>query len=726
MIQFSKLMQAQFDKMCRTGMLFRVNISGDSLWSKYLNSFLPDNDPVFKDPQSSTHNCKLCNNFIRRYGNIVAVGTDGKLMSLFDFDIEGEFSSVVTSLSKYITSAAIEKVFFESYSELNSLNYEKCNIKNPTFRFGINKNVKEYTPAEVVQYGVVKSGVTYTFNHMFLNVPTAFIHKDRDITLPSLISGYTDKCSVFKRAMETLSKDNLIVIRDLINQDSMWDGKPHLPALETLISIKDEYDSLKVDGKLTDNWYWSKTYAMHERVAKFGNTLIGESCYEVAEGKDLNLVCQSWNKRIDPVNYMKAKPAFTEKQKQAAVQYVAENGFEPSFIRRVAKLDDIKVSEILHINVGKASIKPVSVFDDLAPTKVESKKMNFDGIEEVPIDKFMSSILPSCSSIELFLENRLVGNMVTMTTAEDLNSKPMFKWPNPFSWSYNGNLAGKSRLTEMVVDKGGRVDGAFRFTHSWNRLERNESLMDLHVFMPCQSTMKHTDGCHNNYPSGHRVGWNNRTDYSSKGRQDVDYTQKAPDGYIPVENITFPDITLMPDGVYVCKIHNWSFRNSGGRGEAEIAFGGNLYQYEYPVTKHKEWVTIAEVTLAGGVFSINHKIAPISESSADIYGLPSQNFHKVNLVCMSPNHWEEPVVGNKHYFFMLENCVAPSDIRSFHNENLLTDLVQHRHVLEALGAKMTVLSLPGQLSGVGFNETIRDSVVVKLTGSFNRVIKIKF
>lgn len=719
-------MQEQFDKMCQTGMLFRANVAGDTLWDIYLKSFSPEDNPKFRDPQSSTHNCKLCNNFIRRYGSIVSIDSDGNLMTLFDFEVDGEYGNVAVQLSKFIRSAQIHNVFFESYAELNALNYEKCNIKNPVFKLGLAKNAKVYTEAEALQYGVVEAGKTYVFNHMNLEIPTAFIHKDAKVTLPTLLSGYRDKINVFKRSMEELTVESMVIARDLIKQGSFLDGEAHLPALESLLELRTEKENLVKEGNFSETWYWAKTYAMHDRIAKFGNTLIGESCYEIAEGKDLNLVCQTWNKRVDPVNYMKAKPAFTEKQKQAAMQYVQENGFEGSFARRVAKLDDIKVSEILHVNVGKSTIKPVSVFDGLTATKTTTKKMNFDGVEEVSIDKFMSDILPSCNSVELYLENRLIGNMVTMTTAQDLNSKPMFKWPNPFSWSYNGNLAGKSRLTEMVVEHGGRIDGVFRFTHSWNEIEPNQSLMDLHVFMPGCITKAHGSSSCDQYGSGRRVGWNNRKDHQSGGVQDVDHVREAQPGFIPVENITFPTISNMPEGTYTCKIHNWNFRKSGGKGKAEIAFGGCLYQYEYPATTHKQWITIAEVTLRNGMFTIEHAIPPVSESSAEIYGLNSQEFHKVNLICHSPNHWEGTGVGNKHFFFMLEGCKAQGDIRSFHNENLVPELVQHRNVLEALGAMVVVPSEDGQLSGVGFNATVRDEVVVKLTGSFNRVLKIKF
>ena len=115
-----------------------------------------------------------------------------------------------------------------------------------------------------------------------------------------------------------------------------------------------------------------------------------------------------------------------------------------------------------------------------------------------------------------------------------------------------------------------------------------------------------------------------------------------------------------------------------------------------------------------------------SSSNKEIYGLKSNQFHKVNLVCLSPNHWDENNVGNKHYMFMLDGCKSPVDIRGFHNENLIPELVEHRKVLEILGTTNMVNSTDKQLSGLGFNATVKDELIVRLQGTHKRLIKIKF
>jgi hypothetical protein len=92
----------------------------------------------------------------------------------------------------------------------------------------------------------------------------------------------------------------------------------------------------------------------------------------------------------------------------------------------------------------------------------------------------------------------------------------------------------------------------------------------------------------------------------------------------------------------------------------------------------------------------------------------------------SPNHWDDKAVGNKHYFFMLEGCQNDDKARGFFNEFLSSDLDKHRKVLEMVGAKMKTDESEHQLSGLGFSSTMRNSVLVKVSGAVTRTLKVVF
>ena len=698
MENFNKLIQAQFNKMCKTGKLFRSKVTGQEVWDKYLGSF--EDDPIFRDPESSSHNCNLCKNFIRRYGNIIAIDENYKIMTIWDVNPDDVYKPSAKAISKLLKSKPVLDVFFETFDELNSLPYESCNKTQPLYKLGMSHNVKRYTKEEAEKFGVVKPNEIRTFHHMYLSIPTEFVNKSGS-SVESLQGTYRAAKDVFTRGMEEISFDTLTLVKDLIIQKSLLDGQTHLFKVEKMIELKKEFDLISPENR--NNWCWINSY--NNQFAKFRNELIGTLCSDLSQGMDLNTACQTWNKRVDPANYMKASAPITKRQIEEAQKFVEENDYVESFNRRFATIEDIKASEILHMNSGKGELKEVSIFDSIKSTSTRHKKAEFDKVEEVSIDTFMKDILPTCTSVEAYLENRLEGNMVSLTTSKVKESKPIFKWTNNYSWTFNGNLAGKSMIKENVKSAGGKIDGLLRCSLQWND-EDTKGIVDFDLH--CQES----DGSHINY--------SDKRSNVTNGWLDVDMIRPSKIG---IENITWQK--KLPDMKYKFFVKNFCGSSNTGF-KVEIEFDGNVFNYHYqnPVAG-KQNIEVATVTVKKGVISIVHHL-PESSNSREIYGLPTNEFHKINLICLSPNHWDENNVGNKHYFFMLNECKCPTSIRSFHAENLIPELAQHRKVLEVLGNSTMISPADKQLSGLGFNATVHDELIVRLQGSFKRVIKIKF
>ena len=707
MKEFNKQIQKKFDEMCQTGKLFRSSMSPSLVWKLYLKSF--PSDPVFRDPESTVHNCNHCHNFIRRYGNIVAIDANFNVISMFDVEADEEYIESAKTMASALKNAPISEVFYETHNELQSLPYEKCSLHNPTYRLGIDKNEKRYTKEEADKFGVVTDGQIMTFNHFYLDLPKAFVDST-GLSVEAIMGRYRDAKNVFQRGMEEIALDTLMLVKDFINQDSILDGRTHLHKIDAMIPLKQEYDSL--EASLRDNWCWVRSHNFN--FAKFRNELIGTLCVELSEGEDINKACQTWNKRVDPANYMKATAPITKNQIEEAKKFVELNGYEESFDRRLATIEDIKVSEIKHINAGKEGIKNVSVFDGLKSTSTRHKRSQFDGIEEIGIEKFMKDILPGCYSVEVFLSNSHENNFVSLTTAKKETSKPIFKWNNNYSWTYNGNLAGKSMIKQAVKDAGGKVDGVLNFRLAWNDDTEANDNSDLDAWA------EEASGQSIGYSTSYKKGRGRRSPNS--GELDVDNT--SPSGRLAVENITWADKTQMKDGAYRLWVNQYNNRNSKGfKAEIEVEGETHLFEYNQPVNGN---ISVAEVILSQGVFTVKPALQEVGVATKEIYGLETNTFHKVNLLCLSPNHWEPSEVGNKHYFFMLEGSKSPYPVRSFHNENLMPDLLGHRKVIEVLGANSTVPSVDKQLSGLGFNATVREELIVKLGGTHNRMIKIKF
>lgn len=699
MERFIKKIQEQFEKMSKRGKLFRVKLSGSEIWQIYIRGFSDQEDPIFRDPESSTNNCNTCNGFVRRYGNIVSINENHEIETMFDIEIADEFKNVVKILTEKIKSSTIEEVFFETFAELNTLPYESCSKKNNVFKLGTDKNFKKYTKEECEKFGVVNCNDVYTFNHMHLFLDKAYVDMSGK-SVEAIMGEYRDAKNVFQRAMETISLDTLNLVKDLINQGSLLDGKTHLYKVEQIIPLKTEYDNLPANQR--NNWCWVKSFKLP--FAKFRNELIGVLCSELSEGEELNKACQSWNKRVDPANYMKVTAPVTETMKKNAIKDFLALGYQESDLeRRFATIDDIKASEILHMNVGKDVVKTVSVFDSVKSTSTRHKRSEFDGIESVSIEKFMKDILPGCTSVEAFLQNNHEGNMVSLHTSVDKDSKPLFKWDNPYSWTYNGNLAGKSMIKENVKAVGGKVTGILRASLQWND-EDTKGIIDFDLH--CKTPFR-------------KIYYAEKKDFQSGGWLDVDMIN--PSG-IGIENVTWQN--TLKDGTYKFFVHNYSGHKNHKGFKAEIEFDGNTFNYHYTQI-FTGTVNVATVTVKKGIMTIEHHL-PESSTSKEIYGLDTNQFHKVNLLCLSPNHWDGNSVGNKHYFFMLEKAKCPVSIRSFHAENLLPELAKNRAFFEVLGNTNMIAPTDKQLSGLGFNATINDELIVKLQGTFKRTIKILF
>jgi len=666
--------------------LFVVGVDKEVLWETYLDSFPEGTNPIYRERRE--FDCGCCSQFIKSFGNVVTI-KDNKVITIWDFETgDSTYQPVANALSKFIKLHPVTDVFVT-----------RNNI------FGTDKNYEDSDK------GVI------TWEHFYVKIPASYIVNNKADSIESIQGNLRDNRSVFKRSMEELTLNAANIILELITQDSLYRGAEHKAAITSFITYKKEYDKLSDQEK--ENWCWTKSF--NNPIVRIRNTALGTLLIDLSADMDVDVAVKKFESVMAPTNYKRPTAIITKRMIEEAEAKLEELGLTNSIHRRFAELEDITVNNVLFVNRDAKKKLKGSVFDEMKNEVTLSPK-KFDKVEEVHIVDFMKNILPTSTNIELMLENRHNGNLISLISPAEKDTPSMFKWSNNFSWAYNGNITDSMR--ERVVSAGGRVDGVFRFTHSWNELERNESLMDLHVFLPAHGA--HKEGYHNEYRNAERVGWNNRNHNRTKGIQDVDYTSQAPVGYIPIENITFPDLKLMPEGKYVCKIHNWAFRNSGGRGKAEIEFEGNIYQYEYPATRNKEWVTVAEVTLKDGRFSIEHKL-PESCSTRTIWGLKTNQFAKVNVAMFSPNYWDgQESNGNKHYFFFMDNCKNEGTPRGFFNEFLNENLTKHRKVFEVLGSKMKVDESDKQLSGLGFSSTQRNSIVAKVDGAISRMIKIIF
>ncbi len=667
-------MQERFKEMSK-GTLFFVNVDKDKIWNSYLDAFEAE------DKQGN--NCRCCQSFLRQYGGVVGI-KDNQIITLWDFEVEGEYAESIKALRKYIVSLPIAGIFL-----------------NPFAKCGTDRN-----PDKVRNL---------IWNHFYIELPNFAVKRDVG---PAQATALDNK-NVLQRSLNEITDDAVDTVLELIASNSIYRGQEFKGMVTEFKKIRDKYK--KVKGNVPkDNFCWLESTKTSGAVTRIRNSSIGTLLNDLSEGMDLDNAVRRFEAVVAPSSYKRPTALVTPRMIETAQKRLEELGLTGSLYRRLLSNKDLTVNNALFVH---RSNEEGDIFAQLKK-EVSVNPKSFSKVEEISIQDFIEKVIPTAKSIKVLVENKHLGNFVSLVGPKNDEDETLLKWGNNYSWSYTGEMADSMR--ERVVELGGRVDGVLRFTHSWNHPEvgRNGSLMDLHVFLPGSST--HKDGIHDNYPNGQRVGWNHRKDTISGGSQDVDYTSVAPEGYIPVENITFPSMSKLKDGKYTFKIHNWSLRaptQSGFR--AEIEFGGQIHQYDHPKPlKNKEWVTLAEVTLDKGSFSIDHKLETKS-SPRKKWNISTFQFHTVKALTLSPNYWNGEI-GNKHFMFFLDKCECDEKVRGFYNEMLKEDLAADRKVFEILGAKVFVEKTENELSGLGFSETVRNDLIVEVQGNFKRTLKIKF
>jgi hypothetical protein len=649
--------------------LYRVNLDRDQLWKTYLESFPVGTNPIFR--KCTTHDCSCCRSFVKSIGDLVTI-RDGALVSIWDCDA-GEYQPVVDALAAHVKAYPIDNIFLSAESSI-----------------GTDKNFEQDEAGANVR----------TWEHFHVKLPSALVAAGADIGT-KLAASRADH-DVLLRSLNSISDDAIATVQDLIAQNSLYRGAEKKAIVDAFAGLKREFNALTTDAQ-RELFVWSHIRGPAAFVSRIRNDVIGTLLIDLTEGKDLEAAVKSFEDKVSGTNYKRPSALITPRMRDAAKAKLAEMGLLPALERRYAVLEDISVNDVLFADRNAKKRMGGDVFDDLPVRGADAK--SFDKVDEISIGDFVSNVLPSAKSLEVLFENRHTGNLVSLTAPCDLTAPSLFKWPNPFAWSYNGELA--DSIKERVKQAGGTVDGDICCRLAW----WNEDDLDLHMNEP-----------------GYEITFQNRRRLSPNGGV-LDVDANGGDGIRPdpCENIVYADTRKMRHGIYKLWVHQWAQRKKTDVGfDAEIDVLGTVYRFSYAKELRQDAkVTIAELHVsADGV-----KVVPKLDTTAavkEVWGIKTQGFYPVSALMLSPNCWGDREIGNKHFFFMLDGCKSDSQTRGFYNEFLKSELEPHRKTMEIVGSKMRVEQADNQLSGIGFSSTQRNYVLCKVGGSFTRTLKITF
>ena len=646
----------------------------------YLNSYPDGTNPIYRE--RTQHDCSCCRGFIKNIGNVVAI-KGGEVSTIWDVNLGDSFYQVVAdAMADYVRNKAVSGVYLSPFRKIG----------------------------QEEDHELLADGTVITYNHFCVQLPNICVNTGRD-TIGTAQGQFRDTRNVFKRSLDEITEESVMTVLELTAQKSLYKGEEWVPALTEFLKYKREYAALDTD-RAKELYTWEKSITAGPVIGRIRNHSIGTLLVNISEDMDLDTAVKKYEQIVAPANYKRPNAIFTKKMLDDAKKTIEELGYMDSLQRRYATVDDITINNILFSN--RDSAKRITGAEDVFAAmerETTSNAKKFSKVEEIPIEKFVADVLPTVRELEVYLENKHASNMVSLIAPEVKDSKTMFKWNNGFSWAYTGNMT-DSMVKERVKAAGGNVDGVLRFSIQWNEDGKDNYDLDAHCIEPTGAEI---------YYASYRKPRMSRLD----GQLDVDII--SPDGAIAVENITWANKNKMMAGTYKFFVHQFSGNNRNGF-RAEIEFDGQIYEFDYSRSMRSgEKVYVAEVTLHNdGTFTIK-ELLPSTVSSKEVWNLKTNQFVPASVVMYSPNYWDEQQgIGHKHYFFMLKDCINPELPNGFYNEFLKQDLVQHKRVFEALGAKMHVKEVADQLSGLGFSSTQRNELIVKVKGQTERILKIKF
>lgn len=678
---FKKRFQENFKNLEKeVDTLFEVNVDKDELWNLYLDSFPAGTNEIYRERRE--YDCSCCRQFIKAFGNVVVI-KDNQVHTIWEFDARCKmFQPVVEALDRFIKSYAVSDVYVSKLKKIGTdYNFE-----------------------------AVEGGKTNRYDHFYIELPNRFV------TIGNKSEGeikgrFRDVRNVFKRSLDEISEESILTILELISSNTLYKGEEWKAVLQQFLKYKKEYDKTPVEQK--GNYAWEKSIKAGSVIGKIRNHSIGTLLVNVSEGMDLDTAVKKYEQIVAPANYKRSKAIYTKKMLEDAKKAITELGYLDSLNRRFATPDDISANNLLFLNRDTAKrVSGGDIFSQMEKDVTINPKQ-FSRVEEIGIEKFVKDVLPTASEVEVYLENKHTQSMVSLIAPENRDSKSMFKWENGFSWAYTGNMA-DSDIRENVKSAGGAVTGVLRFSIQWNEDGKDNSDLDAHCIEPSGFEIFFSSA---KKPRMSPIG----------GQLDIDVINPNHDmpGRPSVENITWPDKSRMTPGVYKFFVNQYTNRGSKGF-KAEVEFDGQIHSFEYnrPVAGN---VYVAEVTLhEDGTFTIKEKL-PSNVSSREVWGMQTNQFVPVSVICYSPNYWDEQNgIGHRHYMFMLKGCVNPEMPNGMFNEYLKEELMQHKRVFEALGSKCHVEDCEDQLSGLGFSSTKRAELIVKVKGQTERVMKVKF
>lgn len=264
--EFKSAIQTQFKKMSNGYYpLFTVNTNKDELWTYYMDTYPAGTNKLFRKRRE--FECSCCRQFIKNIANVVVL-KNGVMSSIWDItlnnaDGDETFKTVADAMSKYVKSHAINNIYLSNESRVGT------------------------------EYNIEQTGTLYQWEHFMLNVPDAYVHKNKHESIKSLQKIARSTKNVFQRSLEEISLDAVNTALELIQSNSIYKEEEWESSLNIFRRRKLEYDDITSNnGK--DFYAWEESTHVGTVVEKIRNHSIGTLLTDITNGIKLDTAVKKY------------------------------------------------------------------------------------------------------------------------------------------------------------------------------------------------------------------------------------------------------------------------------------------------------------------------------------------------------------------------------------------------------------------------------------------------
>lgn len=355
--------------------------------------------------QRGHYDCRECRKFVDRFGGLKVILPTGHETTIWDFKVPGvhSFDDALNSLKAKVSRAKIDTAFV-----------------SPSLQWGTKKNYVERGPWK---------GTTWT--HLNLTPPGKFSYYSPVKNSEQRAAELKEDFGMLKRGLDEFSLETAKQAVHLLLSGGLDRADKAIHIAKWFVTLHENLVGISRNHRRRDNLIWYAVSKAPVGFAHIKGSMIGTLLEDIQEGKHFEAIKAAWNKKMDPLKYLRPQAPPKAGTLVQANKLVEELESAGAFKRRFARLEDVAHRAIWLPKTFKKEVLPAdSLFSAVRarPGKLpESNLMPIPGYALMTWVKFRDTVLPNAAKIE-YLPHWGTQNFVGMLTAADPTAPPILRW----------------------------------------------------------------------------------------------------------------------------------------------------------------------------------------------------------------------------------------------------------------------------------------------------------